>query len=296
MVEVPKPSRIKRLILSGNLNKLIIYTSTGVSVSVFLILALLSAIGIIDFGSTADFIIFAILAGTGIYGMYQYFHHRRIYKIDSIFPDFVRDIASSRRAGMTFTNAILFASKGSYGLLTEEIKKIAQQISWGSSVEDALLAFSNRVNTISVYRTVSLIIEASKSGGNVADVLDVAANDAREIKVLEAERRITMASYVVVIYVGMFVFLAIMAILVGVFIPAITGKGTEGLSSTMGNLGGGISQAAIVQVFYLATIIQSIGCGLVSGVFEDGHLESSVKHIFIMIIAGWFVFKFFIGV
>ena len=296
MVEVPKPGRIKSLILSGNLNKLIIYTSTGVSVSVFLILALLSFIGIIDFGSTADFIIFAILSGTGIYGMYQYIHHKKIYKIDSIFPDFVRDVAASRRAGLTFTNAILFASKGSYGLLTEEIKKIAQQVSWGSSVEEALLAFSNRVNTISVHRTVSLIIEASRSGGNVADVLDVAANDAREIKVLETERRITMASYVVVIYVSLFVFLAIIAILVGVFIPNITGEGAEGLSATMGNMGGGISQAAIVQVFYIATIIQSIGCGLVSGVFEDGHLESSVKHIFIMIIAGWFVFKVFVGV
>jgi hypothetical protein len=83
---------------------------------------------------------------------------------------------------------------------------------------------------------------------------------------------------------------------VGVFIPNITGEGAEGLSATMGNMGGGISQAAIVQVFYIATIIQSIGCGLVSGVFEDGHLESSVKHIFIMIIAGWFVFKVFVGV
>jgi len=180
MVEVPKTSRIKSLILSGNLNKLIIYTSTGVSVSVFLIFALLSFIGIIDFGSTADFIVFAILSGTGIYGMYQYIYHKRIHKIDSIFPDFIRDVAASRRAGLTFTNAILFASKGSYGLLTEEIKKIAQQITWGSSVEEALIAFSKRVNTISVRRTVSLIIEASSSGGNVADVLDVAANDARE--------------------------------------------------------------------------------------------------------------------
>ena len=140
MVEVPKPGRIKSLILSGNFNKLVIYICTGVSVSVFLILALLSFMEIIDFGSTADFIIFAILSGTGIYGMSEYLHHRRIYKIDTIFPDFIRDIASSRRAGMTFTNAILFASKGSYGLLTEEIKKTAQQISWGSSVEEALLA------------------------------------------------------------------------------------------------------------------------------------------------------------
>ena len=296
MVEIPKPGKIKSLILKGNFTKLTVYIVTGVSVALFLLLALLSFLNIIGFGSLSDFLIFAILAGTGIYGMYEYLHFKRIYKIDSIFPDFIRDIAASRRAGMTFTKSILFTSKGNYGLLTDEIKKIAQQISWGSSVEDALRAFAQRINTNSVRRTVSLIIEASKSGGNVADVLDVAAVDAREIKILEGERRVTMATYVIVIYVGMFVFLAIISILVGVFIPSLVGEGTTGLSSTMGGLGGTFGQADIVQVFYSAIIIQSIGTGVVAGIFEDGHLESSVKHIFIMVLASWFVFKFFIGV
>ena len=294
MVEIPKPSFVKSLILSGDITKLIVYTCTGVSVSIFLILTLLSIIGIIGFGSSTDFLIFAILSGTGVYGMYEYLHYKRIYKIDSVFPDFVRDLASSRRAGMTFTKAILFTSKGSYGLLTEEIKKIAQQISWGNSVEEALETFANRIKTKSVRRTVSLIIEASKSGGNVADVLDVAANDAREIKVLEGERRVNMATYVIVIYVGMFVFLAIIAILAGVFIPVITGGDAEGLSTTMGGTGV-LSQAAIVQAFYFATLVQSVGTGLVAGVFEDGHLESSVKHVFILVLVSWMVFKFLIG-
>jgi len=296
MVEIPKPGKIKSLILAGNFTKLTVYIVTGISVALFLFLALLSFLNIIQFGSLSDFLIFAILAGTGIYGMYEYLHFKRIYKIDSIFPDFIRDIAASRRAGMTFTKSILFTSKGNYGLLTDEIKKIAQQISWGSSVEDALRDFAQRINTNSVRRTVSLIIEASKSGGNVADVLDVAAVDAREIKILEGERRVTMATYVIVIYVGMFVFLAIISILVGVFIPSLVGEGSAGLSSTMGGLGGTFGQADIVNVFYSAIIIQSIGTGIVAGIFEDGHLESSVKHIFIMVLASWFVFKFFIGV
>jgi flagellar protein FlaJ len=196
---------------------------------------------------------------------------------------------------MTFTNAILFTSKGNYGLLTDEIKRIAQQISWGSSVEDALKTFAKRINTVSVNRTISLIIEASRSGGNVAEVLDVAANDAREIKQLEAERRVNMASYVVVIYVSMFVFMAIVAILAGVFIPTITGSEAQGLSQTMGG-SGLISQAEIIQVFYFATLVQSIGTGLVAGVFEDGQLESSVKHIFILVLISWLVFKFMLGV
>jgi flagellar protein FlaJ len=296
MVELPKTGYIKGLILEGDFTKLVVLICTGVSVAIFTILALLSFFNVIGFGNLSDFIIFAILSGTGIYGMYEYFHYKRIFKIDSIFPDFVRDIAASRRAGMTFTKSILFTSKGSYGLLTDEIKKIAQQISWGSSVEEALTAFAKRIKTNSVRRTVTLIIEASKSGGNVADVLDVAANDAREIKILEGERRVTMATYVIVIYVGMFVFLAIIAILAGVFIPAITGQGSAEISGAMGGLGSSIGQAAIVQVFYSAIIIQSMGTGLVAGIFEDGHIESSVKHIFIMVLVSWFVFKFFIGV
>ena len=295
MVEIPQPGRIQKLLITGDLPRLIVYTTTGISVGIFIILGLLSLLGIVILGNPVDFFIFALLSGTGIYGMYEYLNHRRIRKIDAVFPDFVRDLAASRRAGMTFTNAILFTSKGNYGLLTKEIQKIAQQISWGSSIEEALESFANRINTKSVRRTVSLIIEASKSGGNVADVLDVAAQDAREIKILEGERRVGMASYVIVIYVSMYVFLAIIAILSGVFIPTLTSGGAAGLANTLGGRSL-ISAEAIGSVFYFATIVQAIGTGLVAGVFEDGHIESSVKHIFIMVFSGWLLFKLFLGV
>ncbi len=205
--KIQKPDFVKKLILTGQFTRFIVQVVTATSATIFFLLAFLSMLGIVNIFLTAvDFIILALLAVTGIYGMYEYLHVRRIYKIDSIFPDFVRDLAESRRAGMTFTKAILFASKGNYGILTPEIQKISQQVSWGSSVTDALISFSERVKTKSIRRTISLIIEASKSGGNVADVLDVAAKDAREIKMLEAERKANMASYVVVIYVAAFVF------------------------------------------------------------------------------------------
>jgi len=292
-----KPGFIKGLILAGQTNRLIIIIATIASVVVFALLAFLSFFGILQAPfSGVDFLIFAALSGTGIYGFYETMRLRRITKIDNIFPDFVRDLAESRRAGMTFTKAILFASKGHYGILTPEIQKISQQVSWGSSVTDALFAFSNRVRTKSIKRTISLIIEASRSGGNVADVLDVAARDAREIKMLEAERKTNMASYVVVVYVGMFVFLAILLILCISFIPAMVGgAGAEGMQGVMGgrNLA---SQQEITTTFFYACIIQGFGSGLVAGVFEDGTFTASVKHVFIMVFASWFAFKFMLGV
>jgi flagellar protein FlaJ len=197
---------------------------------------------------------------------------------------------------MTFTKAILFASKGNYGILTPEVQKISQQVSWGGSVTDALIAFSQRVNTKSIRRTISLIVEASNMGGNVADVLDVAAKDAREIKMLEAERKTNMASYVIVIYVGMFVFMAIVLILCTSFIPAVVGgNGAQGMQGLMGG-GSNASQEEISGVFYLACLVQAFGSALTAGVFEDGKFSSSVKHVFIMVLITWLAFKMTLGV
>ena len=297
IIKKPKRGYFKTLKQTKNLNKFIINVVTCVLVSLFVILGVLSLLGIYKgFGSFIDFFVLALLSGTGVYGTYQMLRARRISKIDAIFPDFIRDLAESRRAGMTFTKAILFASKGQYGLLTPEIQKISQQVSWGGNINDALRAFAQRVNTKSIQRTIALIIEASISGGNVADVLDVAAKDAREIKMLQAERKTNMMSYVIVIYVGIFVFLAIILILLTSFIPAMVGN--EGAQSMQGIMGGKslASQQQITNVFYLACIIQAFGSALVAGVFEDGRYSSSVKHIFIMVLTTWLMFKFMIGV
>src|SRR4030042_3490030 len=142
--DLPKPGYFKNLKITGRLNQLIVTIGTIVTVVVLILIGFLTYLGIFPefFFSWMDYILFALLAGTGIYGIYMAVRLRRIHKIDSIFPDFVRDLAESRRAGMTFTKAILFASKGNYGILSTEIQKIAQQVSWGSSVDDALLAFS----------------------------------------------------------------------------------------------------------------------------------------------------------
>lgn len=293
----PKNGYIKNIVQTKNLNKFIVNVVSGILVSIFVILGILSLLGIYQgIGNYIDFFVFALLSGTGIYGTYQMLRARKISKIDAIFPDFIRDVAESRRAGMTFTKAILFASKGNYGLLTPEIQKIAQQVSWGGNINDALRAFAQRVNTKSIQRTINLIIEASASGGNVADVLDVAAKDAREIKMLEAERKTNMMSYVVVIYVGIFVFLAVIMILLTSFIPAMVG--TEGSQSMQGIMGGGsmASRQQISTVFYLACIIQAFGSALVAGVFENGRYSSSVKHIFIMVLTTWLIFKLAVGV
>lgn len=303
-----KPGFIKSLALSGQLTRIVVYLAAIIPAVVLMILAFLAALGTIKpmyFGDIVlftfvDFIILAILILTGVLGIYEFYHLRIIRKIDDRFPDFVRDMAESRRAGMTFTKAIMYSAKGNYGVLTLEIQKIARQISWGSSVDNALSAFAKRVNTRLIRRTISLIIEASRSGGNVADVLDAASTDARELKLIDAERRASMMSYVAVIYVGMGVFLMILIILTNSLIPAMLGEGSAGLgeasqSGLGASGGGGLTEKAVTDVFYYGALIQCMGMGLVTGVFEEGTVMAGIKHTFIMTLVCWIVFKVVVG-
>jgi flagellar protein FlaJ len=307
---VKTPGLIKRLTLTGQLTRFIVYVSAATPAIIFVFLALFALLGIIGpvnvavgdstivIGTYVDFILIAIFIFTGVYGIYEFLRIRRVRKIDDRFPDFVRDLAESRRAGMTFTKAIMYSSRGNYGVLTPEIQKIARQISWGSSVDNALLAFAKRVNTKLIKRTVSLIIEASRSGGNVADVLDAASRDAREIKLIESERRAGMLSYVAIIYVGMGVFLLIILVLCKSLLPSMLGKeavaaGSAYTASGFGG-GGGITQGAVTSLFFYAALVQSFGMGLVTGVFEEGNIISGVKHTFIMMVITWLVFKLII--
>ena len=304
------PGLIKRLTLTGQFTRFVVYLSAAIPAIIFLVLALFGAVGVIEpviigeadeliyIGTATDFLLIAIFIFTGVFGIYEFVRLKRVRKIDDRFPDFVRDLAESRRAGMTFTKAIMYSSKGNYGVLTPEIQKIARQISWGSSVDNALKAFARRVNTKLINRTVSLIIEASRSGGNVADVLDAASRDAREIKLIESERRANMLSYVAVIYVGMGVFLLIIIILCKSLLPSMLGQGAQQAaiayaSSGIGG-GGGISQKAITEVFFYASLVQSFGMGIVTGVFEEGNMISGVKHTFIMMLVTWLIFKLLI--
>jgi len=103
-------------------------------------------------------------------------------------------------------------------------------------------------------------------------------------------------AYVAVVYVGMGVFLLIISILCGTLIPAMLSEGSVQTAGPAGfGGGGGMTRGDIIPVFFLATLIQSVGMGTVTGVFEDGTPIAGIKHICIMSLITWIIFKFLVG-
>ncbi len=246
-----------------------------------------------------DILGIGVLVALGPYGFYAANRHKRIRMMEDRFPDFLRDLASSHKGGLTLYASVEVAARGDYGSLTPEVRKMADQLSWHVPFEEALERFAERVQTPLVVRAVNLILEASRSGGSTTEVLVAAARDAREIKNLENDRRLSMSVYTIVIYVTFFVFLLVASILYDQFIPQILKSAEEAAalgSTNVGNADFGINVTLDdYRVFYFtAAIVQGIGDGILAGMMGSGRAVLGLRHSFLMVLIAWATFVFFI--
>jgi flagellar protein FlaJ len=222
-----------------------------------------------------------------------------INAMEEKFPDFLRDMAEYWKGGLSMTIAVQTLAGSEYGALNDEVKKMSDQLSWGVAFSDVIEMFAIRVGTPLVQRAISLISEANRAGGKISDILVTAANDSREIKFLEGERKRTIASYISVIWTSYFVFLGVIVVLAKVFIPAIAGSNA---SSTEESDGGGeaignmvirsIDPLFFLTVFFYGVIMQAMGNGAMAGLMATGRFSNGMKHSGLMILVAMFSFNF----
>ena len=240
-----------------------------------------------------DLTAFTIIASMGPVGFYLHQKHKRIDHIESRLPDFLNDLAETRHAGLTLTAALQATSLADYGALSPDVQKMSNQVSWGVAFTDALQQFAERVPTMLVRRSTSLIIQASRTGGAVTEILRAAAKDAFELKALAHERRVTMLTYLVVIYVVFFVFLGVVFIMDAQFIPQVLAatKAVEGSNSPFGGGGSSISQDTLRYIYFNAAMVQAVGNGLVGGVLAENRVTAGFRHAMYMTATSWILFR-----
>lgn len=242
-----------------------------------------------------DWLVIAILGFIGPYGFFTAKKQREVKQIERRLPDFLRDVAEAGRFGMTLAEAIVVSSGGRYGKLTPEIKKMAAQITWGVPATEALRLFAERVKTPMVRRVVAIIVKSSDAGGDVADVLTMVSHDTKETQLTEDERRITMSTYIAVIYISFLVFLVTIWILNVTFLPKML-EASGALGSASGAVQSPLAQdlpevvRQIRVAFFIATIVHGLGDGILAGVLDTGKIPNGLRHSFIMLLIAFFGF------
>jgi len=237
-------------------------------------------------------------------------------ELESMFPEFVRNLVGGIKSGMPVGKAIVYISKTDYGALTPYVVKLANQVEWSIPVHKAFLNFANETKNGVIKRSIATVIEAEVSGGNIEDVLETVTNSVIEIKKIKQTRVASIHSQLVQSYVIFIVFLGVMIVIQNLLVPYIgqmESKNIEGVSEgggltlTSASLGTAMRSVvidfsslgaflgtfgawltSIRGVFLMLSLIQALFAGLVLGKLAEGDMRSGVKHSLILMTISFF--------
>ncbi len=104
---------------------------------------------------------------------------RRTTSVEKVLPDVLTMISQNMIAGMTVYNSLWIAARPEFGPLAFEIQTVARETLGGEAFEKSLLNMSERINSYKLSRSVKLMIQGMRSGGELPTVLQEIANDIR---------------------------------------------------------------------------------------------------------------------
>ncbi|MBI2043206.1 type II secretion system F family protein [Candidatus Pacearchaeota archaeon] len=210
---------------------------------------------------------------------------------EQMFLEFSRNLVESVKTGTPISKSIVNIKDKPYGVLSQHINKLANQIYMGIPLSLALQVFSKDVNNKTISRAITLIGQAEKSGGEIGEILESVAGAVNTSDKLKKERKAVISTLVVQGYIIFFVFMIIVLVMQFKIIPLLSGiQGTGSLERELGvstqfeNI-----QGEVTNSFLYLILIQGLFSGLAIGKLAEGSLKSGVKHSFALMLMAFVI-------
>lgn len=213
-------------------------------------------------------------------------------KVEDVLPDFLSLSAANVRAGMTIDQALWYAAKPEFGILSDEVATVAKKSFGGVPFNQAIDYLGERFNSKLVRRSVALLKQGLASGGKMADILERTADDARQMATLRKEISTSLLMYIIFIVfagaIGTPFLFAISGKLVGILENAFASAIPQVSAQTTGaQFRGGlitpsapsISGADFFLFTILCTIMTTVFSALIIGVISKGSKRDGVPYI-----------------
>ncbi len=140
-----------------------------------------------------------LLAMACIYFYLDYRIYSRTKEIEEVFPDFLQLASSNISAGMPVDKALWYAIRPNFGVLAKEMEEVAKSTMTGEDLEVSLLRFANKYNSQTIRRSINILIEGMRSGGEMADLLNKIALNIDEMKLMKKEMAANVMTYAIFI-------------------------------------------------------------------------------------------------
>lgn len=267
-----------------------------------------------DSGVIGNIIIISIFLIASPQVIFTYINFKELREIEFAYPNFLRDLSDATKAGLPLHKAVIALKNNDYGPLTEEVNVMANQLSWNIDLIKVLEQSKDRLNrSPTLKKTIRILIETYKSGGEVSEILDTLSNTLITIQETNKERKSSLKQYVIAMYVISLVFIGIIIAINKLMIP-IFETSTSTPDSPLG-IGGsnpcnfciygltlecfpckiysgvcsvfGVDTVSIscyyLSLFFCMSVVQSITGGLVAGQIGEGSVKAGFKHSLILV-------------
>jgi flagellar protein FlaJ len=210
---------------------------------------------------------------------------------EEMFLEFARNLVESVKTGTPISKSIVNVKNKPYGVLSENIRKLANQISLGIPLNFALDVFSKDVNNKTISRTLTLIGQAERAGGNIGEILESVAGAVNTSDKLKKERKAVISTLVVQGYIIFLVFMVIVLVMQFKILPMVTGIADVETIGSIGVISEGeeLSQGELTGSFLYLLLIQGFFSGLVIGRLAEGSVKSGIKHSFALMLISFLV-------
>jgi flagellar protein FlaJ len=237
--------------------------------------------------------------------LFRYEKQRTLKEIEEKFPGFLRDVVESIRSGMPFHKAIAICSKLEYGKLTKEVKKMANQISWGMPLDKVLDQFTEKVKRSKrLYVSLKILKESYSTGGDVVSTLESVIDNLNILEDSEKEKKTLLNQYVILMYAISFIFVGILISINKLMVPVfqISSSLPESMISNPCENNPNIIcsiysipsryvfrvkdpngiGAYYLSIFFFMSMIVAVACGLVAGQISENSITMGLVHSAIM--------------
>ncbi len=234
---------------------------------------------------------FGVLIGTSPFVFSTIFETRISNEKEEMFLEFSRNLVESVKTGTPISKSIINIKNKSYGALSEHVEKLANQISLGIPLNFALKVFAKDVNNKTISRSLTLIGQAERAGGDIGEILESVTGAVRMSDKLKKERKAAISTLSVQGYIIFFVFVIIILVMQFQILPMISGiadVGTIGIGGiTTG--GGGTDQEELSFSFLYLLLVQGFFSGLTIGKLTEGSVKAGIKHSFALMLMSFLV-------
>ncbi|MBQ6813574.1 MAG: type II secretion system F family protein [Methanobrevibacter sp.] len=204
---------------------------------------------------------------------------RRREEVENSIPDFLRQLASMLRIGMSLENALVDLSEHGNGPLYDELRRVVVEIRMGKGFDESFNNMARRLDSKDLERSFKIILNAHKSGGGLGDVITDVSDDLRAMLILKRERKSS-------------VMMSIMFLVLASVVAAPFALGMVGVYSSFMielNRSSAISEVApLAAEIYL--IIHSILAGFLIALIMYGDVKKGVKFSIPITVSAFLVF------